>query len=830
MREQTKRTKTSGAKPKKRKKRISGRGWFYGIFFTIVIGIVCGIIGYLLIVLNGERILEENGSKLEFGEASIIYDAEGQEISRLYDYMDHREIAEFAEIPEVMRNAIVATEDERFYEHSGLDFWAIGRAVVKDVIARSAVEGASTITQQLAKNVFLSADKTFFRKATEASIAVALEQQMTKDEILTMYLNRIYFGKGIHGIKAAADYYFGVELQDLELWQAATLAAMPKAPNRYNPVNDPEASMNRRAVVLELMYKQGYITAEEKEQAKAVVYKAPARAEEMKNGSYQAYVDYVIEEAMEITNMTEEELRVSGLHIYTSLSQQAQKAMDEQYANDDNFEKSNDDQISQSSMIIIDHRNGEIKALSGGRYYEEKGWNRVDKRRQPGSAIKPLVVYGPALETGKYFPWTTLKNDKKCFSNYCPSDAWGAVPVTMTQAVKESRNLAAVWMLNEIGVSKGAAFAEKLGLQIEKEDRNLALALGGLTKGASPLEMATAYSIIANGGKSVDPHTITKIEGKSYKGYEYESPAAKQLMSPDTAWYLTEMMQSVVSKGGTGARAAIDRPVAGKTGTTQHGIPGLKGDKIRDAWFVGYTPEWTAAVWMGYDKTDKDHLLTKGGGQSAAALFSKVMLPAMKGVEKGSFGQPEGVKKEETPMKITNFKAEFVEEEVKVRLSWDPLDDKDITYEVYRKESGASDYIHFSDAVNPYVEDMSVFPGVTYEYYVLAYDAKTEKRSDPTTAITVSIPEVSLDLPDIPMEPVPSDPVETLPGEEGLPPETGGGIGNGGDGGLPIETDTPQNTEQPGTGNGEGATEPTPTPSTEQNIDQLLERLGDDGV
>lgn len=822
MRDQSKREQpkraASGTKKPRKKKRISGRGWFYGIFFTIVIGVVCGIIGYLLIVLNGERILEENGGKLEFGEASIIYDAEGKEISRLYDYLDHREVAEFSEIPEVMREAIVSTEDERFYEHSGLDFWAIGRAVVKDVIARSAVEGASTITQQLAKNVFLTADKTFFRKATEASIAVALEQQLTKDEILTMYLNRIYFGKGIHGIKAAADYYFGVELEDLELWQAATLAAMPKAPNRYNPINDPEASMQRRAVVLELMYKHGEITEPEKLEAQAVVYTPPARQEEMKNGAYHAFVDFVIEEAMEKTNMSEEELRVSGLHIYTSLSQDAQKAMDEQYANDENFEKSKDDQIVQSSMIIIDHRNGEIKALSGGRNYEEKGWNRVDKLRQPGSAIKPIAVYGPALESGKYFPWSTLTNDKECFSNYCPSDAWGAVPVTMTQAVKESRNLAAVWMLNEIGVSKGAAFAEKLGLQIEEEDRNLALALGGLTKGASPLQMATAYSVMANGGESVDPHTITRIEGKNFKGFEYKAPASKQLMSPETAWYLTEMMQSVVSKGGTGVRAAIDRPVAGKTGTTQHGIPGYEGDGIKDAWFVGYTPEWTAAVWMGYDKTDKDHILTKGGGQSAASLFAKVMRPAMSGVKKGSFEQPGGVKKEEPPMKIENFNAEFIEEEVKVELSWDPLDDKDITYQVYRKESGASEFSLFSDAIMPSLTDATIFPGITYDYYVVAYDAKTEKLSERSTVITIQVPEVSLDLPDIPMEPVPTDPAETLPGEGDVPTD-------GSETPLPGNTDTPDQTgEQPGSGG--VIEEPTPPPVEEQSLEETLEGLG----
>ncbi|MEK3881344.1 PBP1A family penicillin-binding protein [Paenibacillus sp. PL2-23] len=803
------RARKTAAKPRKKKKRVSGKALFYGLFFTIVIGIVCGIIGYLLIILNGERLLEEHGGKLEFGEASIIYDANGEEISRLYLATDHREVAEFSEIPEIMRQAIVATEDERFYDHSGLDFWAIGRAVVKDVMARSAVEGGSTITQQLAKNVFLTADKTFFRKATEASIAVALEQQMTKDEILTMYLNRIYFGKGISGVKSAAQFYFGVELQDLELWQAATLAAMPKAPNRYNPINDPDASMNRRAVVLSLMHKNGYITEQEMLEAKAVVYEPPANQEEMKSGSYHAFVDFVLEEAMSITNMKEDELRVSGLHIYTTLNPQAQRAMDEQFANDDNFEKSVDDQIVQSSMIIIDHRNGEIKALAGGRDYEMRGWNRVDKLRQPGSAIKPIVAYGPALETGEYFPWSTLKNDKECFSNYCPSDAWGAVPVTMTQAMKESRNLAAVWMLNEVGIKNAAAFAEKLGIQLEADDRNLAMALGGLTKGASPLQMAAAYSVMANDGKSVDPHTITRITGKSYS-YEYKAPASKQLMSPETAFYLTEMMQTVVAKGGTGARAAIDRPVAGKTGTTQHGIPGYKGDGIKDAWFVGYTAEWTAAVWMGYDKTDKNHILQKGGGQSAAALFAKVMGPALQGVKKESFGRPEGAKEDKPPATIANFNAVFVEEEVKVQLSWDPLEDANMTYKVYRKESGASDFIHFADTLEPGIDDMSVFPGVTYDYYVVAYDAKTEQTSEPTNTITVTIPEV--ELPDIPMEPAPTD-----SGDKGEEP-TDDNEGEQGEGDDEVEETEAPAEPTPVAPSGEPATETpqaTPTPLSE---------------
>ncbi|MBD2869841.1 transglycosylase domain-containing protein [Paenibacillus arenilitoris] len=758
---------------KQKKKKASGRKWFYGLFFTAVIAIVCGIIGYLLIILNGERILAENGSKLDFGEASIIFDADGNEISRLYNAEENREVAEFSEIPEQLLNAIVATEDQRFYEHSGIDFFAIGRAVVKDVIARSAVEGGSTITQQLAKNVFLTADKTFFRKATEASIAVALEHQMSKNEILTMYLNRIFFGKNIYGVKHAASYYFDAELKDLELWQAATLAAMPKAPNRYNPIKNPEDSMNRRAVVLKLMYDQGYITAEEMEQAKAVVYEPPAHIEENTGDPYPAFVDFVVDEAIEKMNVTEEELRIGGYRIYTTLNQQAQKSIEKQFDDDDNFEKSEDERQVEAAMIIIDHRDGTIKGLTGGRDYVKKGLNRVNVTRQPGSSFKPIVAYGPALESGDYFPWTTLANDKKCFGDYCPYDRWGATPVSMTQAIKDSRNLAAVWMLNEIGLGKGKAFAEKLGFKITDNDSNLTLALG--SNAATPFQMATAYSVFANGGKSVDPHSITKIEGKgNTTPYTYKAPEAKPLMSPQTAWYLTEMMQTVVQKGGSGARAAIDRPVAGKTGTTQFGV---RGSGVRDAWFVGYTPEWTAAVWMGYDKTDENHVLDNGSVQSAA-LFSKVMRDAMKGVKKDAFKKPQDVQEEEQPpAAIENFNAVYLPEEAKVHLSWDPLPDGEVTYEVFRKEASEPDFIRFVDSLETSVDDMSAFPGMTYQYYVVAYDAKNDRKSDPSPTITVQIPETEIDIPEIPMEPDPHDPdggEATDPGNGGeLPPDEG---------------------------------------------------------
>ncbi len=250
-------TEEKNDEEKKGKRKFTLRNVLVLMFFTGALAVLCGIIGYFVITLNGEKILNENKDQFNFAESSVVYDRDGNQILKLFTD-ENRENVEFSQIPKLLSDAFVAVEDRRFYDHSGLDFVSIGRAVVKDIIARSAVEGGSTITQQLAKNMFLSHDKTILRKATEASIALALDRNFTKDQILEMYLNRIFFGQRAHGIKAAAELYFGKEdLKDLEVWEIATLAGIPKAPSTFNPLSNPEKSKERRGVVLQLMYEQG---------------------------------------------------------------------------------------------------------------------------------------------------------------------------------------------------------------------------------------------------------------------------------------------------------------------------------------------------------------------------------------------------------------------------------------------------------------------------------------------------------------------------------------------------------------------------------------------
>lgn len=802
------------------KKKFTAKKGMLIVFFTVVIAVACAIGGYLWIILNGERILKENGDNYEImDEASIIYDVNKNEYAKLQ--AENREPVTIDQIPKLVQEAFIATEDRRFNEHQGVDLWAIGRAAVKDITSRSKAEGGSTITQQLAKNLFLSHDKTFFRKATEVSIAVALENHKTKDEILEMYLNRIYFGKGAYGIKAASKRYFGKsDLNDLELWEIASLAAMPKAPSTYNPLSNPEKSKERRGVVLKLMADQGYITQDEMNKAAVVDYNPDAQMETKRVQS--AFVDYAIEEAVEKTGLSEEELNRGGYKIYTSINPDAQKAVEEEFEDDSNFEKSKDDQQMQGSMVIMDQHSGEIVAMAGGRDYTRKGLNRAKVLRQPGSTFKPIASYGPALETGNFYPWSTLRDDKQCFGNYCPSDLGsnkyiGAV--SFKDALKRSINLPSVWLLNEIGVQTGYDFAVKLGIPLVKEDRNLAIALGGLTYGATPIQMATAYSAFANGGIYDPAHSIIEVADRSDKSvYKFKEDSGERVMTEQTSYYMTDVLQEVVNNG-TGKKAKISgRPTAGKTGTTQHGIPGFRSSANRDVWFVGYTPEWTASVWMGYDKTDKDHVVQKGSSQ-AATLFNKVMTKALKNQKKGTFDKPSNIKEEvKPPSKVNGLTASYSADTQTVSLSWSAVaSEKPVTYRIYRKESTESGYTMIGEVPANAFEDMQIVPNAQYEYYVTAYTAELNKETDPSATVKIKIesdlPPIDPTLPDPnnpdpnnpnPIDPnnpgstdptQPTNPDPTNPADPNNPdgngttnPDQGNGNGNGDDGSVPTDT------------------------------------------
>ncbi|MGF7047533.1 penicillin-binding protein 2A [Paenibacillus sp. DS2015] len=767
-------TKREVPKPKK-KKRITKKRVFWTMFFTVAFAIFCALGGYLYITIAGQKLLANNEDKLTVHENSKVYDRNGKLMGELS--IQQSDPVDGDEIPKLLKDAFVATEDKRFYEHSGVDIWSIGRAAVKDVIARSAVEGGSTITQQLAKNVFLTRDKTFFRKATEVSIAMALERDKTKDEIITLYLNRINFGGQIYGIKAASEYYFGKsDLNKLEVWQMATLAAMPKGPTKYNPLRNPDLSMQRRSVVLQLMEEQGYITSKERNVAKTVVYDYTPPAKKQK---YLAFMDYVMSEAENVSGLSQDDLNIGGYKIYTTMDANAQLVVEKEFADASNFEESVDDQQVQGSMMIMNNDNGAVIALLGGRDYERKGYSRVtDSRRQPGSSLKPIVSYAPALESGSVTIDTPLSNREQCFANYCPRNLHGySNTISMADAIQKSENIPAVWLLNEIGVSTGFKFAQKLGINMEDEDKNLSLALGGMSTGTNTLEMTQAYSAFANGGVLNPAYSIKSIIDSDEKAVYEHKDKGTQVMSDNTAYQMTQMLQNVVNSG-TGTKAKINRPVAGKTGTTQSGITGNSSN--RDVWFVGYTPELTAAVWMGYDKPDKDHMLKKSSSL-AAGFWGKVMEQAVQGFDAKSFPVPKEVQQAEPEQEpvtepepvasVSGLIASYNPETQIVSLSWNASQEENVQYRVYRKESSEGSYSVITDsATSSEAEDFNALEGLTYEYYVTAIQPDSGVESEQSNTV-----QVMIEVTDIFEDPID----ETEPIEPPIDENNGNGNGSG---------------------------------------------------
>ncbi len=563
---------------------------------------------------------------------TVIYDFGGKEASRIS--LNKIEPVRYEELPQMLIDAVVAVEDKRFFEHDGMDLRGMARALVTDAFAGAKVQGGSTITQQLAKNVFLSRERTWKRKWDEALLARKIEQQYSKPQIMTMYLNQIYFGEGAWGIKRAAAVYFGKEPAKLTLPEAALLAGLVKAPSALTPYKHPDQAKERRNLVLQLMKEQGYISA----QAYAIASKEPIKLRDAGDGGqesgiqYPYYVDEIIREAGERYGLSENDVLHGGLRIYTALDPAVQQAAEKVYADDALFPKGMGGELVQSGAALVDPRDGGIRALVGGRGKQPfRGFNRaVQLKRQPGSAMKPIAVYTPALEQG-YKPTDTVLDEPVDFGGYAPKNAGGTYhgEVTLQDALVNSYNVPAVKLLDQIGIDAGMEAAARFGIPLTDADRTLGLALGGLQEGVSPLQMAEAFGAFANDGRRLPAHTIVRIEAADGTVLaEAAGGGAVQATSADVARTMTAMMEGVVSDG-TGEAAELDgRPVAGKTGTTQ--MPGTGGDGAKDNWFVGYTPQLVCSVWLGYDQSDASHYLTTTS-KAAAEVFHALMTAALQG-------------------------------------------------------------------------------------------------------------------------------------------------------------------------------------------------------
>ncbi|ADL11952.1 penicillin-binding protein 1A [Acetohalobium arabaticum] len=581
------------------------------LLFAILSGALIGSVAWIV----NETPDISNYGRWKPSESTTIYSEDNKLLSRLYQ--ENRVYAPIDRMPQNLQNAIVAIEDNRFYEHYGVDPWAIGRALWVDIKGGGIIQGGSTLTQQLAKNALLTHERTLYRKIQEAYLAIQFERMYTKEEILEFYLNEIYLGHSVYGVQTAAEFYFDKDVENLTLPEAALLAGLPKAPNKYSPYKNKQKAKVRRNLVLEQMKKYGYITESQAEKAK----NQPIKTEnglERKEDKAPYFVRHIRKKLIDMYGA--QAVYNSGLKVYTTLDYEMQTKAEEtvkeafkDYIPSVNKKEGKGRLQPQIALTTINPQNGHIKTMIGGRGEEEDRYNRVTQAyRQPGSAFKPFV-YTAAVEQG-YSPASVIDDTPEAYQVGSSSeDKWIPQnyndeylgPTTLRIGLAKSINVMAVKLLDKVGIDNTIEVAKKMGIKniVEtgaKNDKNLALALGGLTKGVTPLEMASSYGVLANEGVRVEPISLLKVvDNRGNVIYENDSNK-KIVLDKDVTYIVNDMLESVLARGpivwGTGWRANLGRPAAGKTGTTSN---------YTDAWFVGYTPDLVTSIWIGEDAPSK---------------------------------------------------------------------------------------------------------------------------------------------------------------------------------------------------------------------------------
>ncbi|TDR55276.1 transglycosylase domain-containing protein [Paenilisteria rocourtiae] len=641
---QAKQPETS--KPKGKGKLITGN-IFKVIFFTALFLAFAGIAGGASAFYSyAKEAPKLTDSKLRDPLSSKILDKNGDVYAEIGK--ERREYIEYKDIPKQLENAVLSTEDSRFYEHNGMDPIRLASAAVGNITGGFGSQGASTLTQQIIKMSYLDyTNKTLDRKAQEAWMAIQLEQKYSKHELLEIYINKVYLSDGIHGMETAAEHYYGKKLKDLNLAQTALIAGMPQSPNRFNPFENPDLAKKRRDIVLTLMYNNNKISKSEMEATQAIPITdglVDEATRKQKTYAYDTYVDQVIDEIGDKYNPF-----TDGLTIYTALDPDAQKYTEKMLNTNEVINYP--DAKFQAGVVIMDTETGRVQALGGGRDTSKKkvsrGLNRAtDIKRQPGSTMKPILGYAPAIE---YLDWSTAHilddapyqySSGQELRNY---DSGYLGEMSMRRALYLSRNVPAVKASKEVGYDRARDFANNLGLNYKEVYESTVIGSGE----ASPIQMAGAYATFGNGGVYNKPHTVTKIllsDGETEVNMEPESVVA---MKASTAYMISDMLKDVLTQG-TGTRANVPGwNIAGKTGTTnydeniriQNGIP---SDGTPDAWFVGYSPRYTVSIWTGYDEPNKNYL-SPSETRIAAYMFKATMEHLVSGEKNPDFKKPSNV-------------------------------------------------------------------------------------------------------------------------------------------------------------------------------------------
>ncbi len=612
-------------------------------FTLVILVIICsillgGTVGLFTAYLKSAPTLDQVKLTQQF--TTHIYDINGNLITDLY--RENREPISIELLPSHLTNAVIAIEDSKFYEHHGIDYIAFGRAILVNLREGRFAQGGGTITMQVARNLFLTQDKLISRKLQEFLWATQIERKYSKQEILETYLNMVHLGHGANGVEAGAKLYFGKSAKDLTLAESALIAGVIRWPYRYSPINNPDIAKERRDFVLSKMLELDYITEVEAEAAKNEPIITVDKQQRTFNAPY--FVEYILDELLE--RYGDERVFGGGLRVYTTLDLNMQAAAEKALLAgipDGSVDERGLTQP-QGALVAIDPRNGHIRAMVGGRG-EDKFNRAVQAYRSPGSAIK-VFAYTAAIDQG--FTAADIFVDEPMEYVLTTGESWSPRnyggdfygEMTMREAVEKSINTIAVEVVNQLGFNTVIEYAKKMGIKSLVEqgrvnDLGLSpLALGGLTKGVSPLEMASAYGVLANQGIKAEPMAIIRVTDSNGSILEENTPDVREVLSEETSYIMTDMLRGVIEKG-TGRSANISRPAAGKTGTHQDN---------RDAWFVGYTPELVAAVWFGADTPES--MVYKGvqyGSWHAAPIWRSFMQEALKNTPITDFHKPNGL-------------------------------------------------------------------------------------------------------------------------------------------------------------------------------------------
>ncbi|RFU65505.1 PBP1A family penicillin-binding protein [Peribacillus glennii] len=830
-------------------KQKKPKGLFKRVFLFLVtlgiIGMVAGGATFAYFISDAPKLDEK---LLKDPVPSTLLDIDGKPFKEVGQ---KREYVEYEDVPKLVENAFLATEDVRFYQHHGVDIRRLGGAVMANLTQGFGAQGASTITQQVVKRSYLSPEKTLKRKAQEMWLSLQLEQKYTKQEIFEMYVNKIFFENRANGIGTAAEIYYGKELKDLELHEAAMLVGLPQSPARYNPFEHPQRAEKRRNVVLHLMNKHGFITKEEMEQAQDIPIKkglAKKGQNQMDSTPYEVFVDQVIKE---VEKMGDYNIFADGLEIHTTLDRDAQEYVHKMLTTNEIINFPSD--TLQTGITLLDTKTGEIRAIGGSRSADfNSGWNyATDTKRSPGSTIKPIFDYGPAIEYKKWSTYEQIVDEPYQYSNgvkinNASRQHYGKM--TIREALGRSLNIPALKTFQEVGIDRAQGFGKNLGLPI-KEDLVEADAIGGGKLEVSSLDIAGAYSAFGNSGIYNEPHSVKKIVLRDKSTTIKNKPESRAVMKDSTAFMVTDMLKSVLKQSyGTGVLADIPGlPVAGKTGTTNYSAE----DKIKynvepggalDSWFAGYTTNYTAAIWTGYE--NKSNFLGKSSQGIPKEAFRKLMQHVSEGKETKDFKQPSSVAKvgivkgsdpamlpneytpeheivyeyflkENEPTEVTkkyeklkapyNVNAVYDQNGNEIELVWDyeESEDKEPEFEVkISSDKGGEREITLNEHA---LTIQSVIPGAKYTFTVTAL--ADGQRSDPvSTTIEIADPNAMEELPG-------TDPEETLPpGEENAPGNGNGNPGNGneqGNGNDSGNGGSPGNGNEDGDGNDDGQENPS---------------------